>query len=220
MREAAGYGHTKISRENFPTESDLLTGVDSFSAPHSHPSSPSPQKIPGKNLDPCVILKAMRHARKSPESLLREAIRLAIHEETIKAGDLRAALDAAKKKQNIEKAKAAAKEAGKKGVMAALGLIPGAGTLVGAIEAGMELKDLYDAAKDIDPETKKKNPLWDLLTIDPDTSAIVDDAVEAEFVSSLGDRVKYLDDDDDLPDADTQLASYLKGKFDGSHVKK
>lgn len=160
--------------------------------------------------------------RKSPsaEQLLREAIRLAIHEETIKVGDIRAALAAAKKKQSVEKAKAAAKEAGKKGVMAALGLIPGAGTLVGAIEAGMELKDLYDAAKDLDPEAKKKNPLWDLLTIDPDTSAIVDDAVEAEFIAALGDRVKSLDDEDELPDADAQLASYLKGKFSGAHVKK
>ena len=44
-----------------------------------------------------------------------------------------------------------------------------------------------------------------MITIDPDTSAIVDDALEAEFIKLLGDRIKYLDDDDELPDADTQL---------------
>lgn len=165
-----------------------------------------------------TILESSRSSNQ--DRLLREAIRLVLREEGLKVGDIRTALDAAKKKQSIEKAAAAAKEAGKKGVMAALGLIPGAGTLVGAIEAGMELKDLYDAAKDLDPETKKKNPLWDLLTIDPDTSAIVDDAVEAEFVKALGDKVKVLDDEDELPDADTQLAGYLKGRYGGAHVTK
>ena len=106
------------------------------------------------------------------------------------------------------------------GLKALLSLVPGAAGVADAVEKGAELKDFFDAAMSVSPEEKKKNPVWDLITIDPDTSAIVDDALEAEFIKLLGDRIKYLDDDDELPDADTQLKNFLKNKFNKSHVTK
>jgi hypothetical protein len=48
----------------------------------------------------------------------------------------------------------------------------------------------------------------------------VDDKVEADFVKALADKVSALDDEDELPDADTQLSGYLKGEFDGAHVSR
>lgn len=159
--------------------------------------------------------------RTKETQLLREAIREMLREEqTIRVGDVRQALAAAKGKKIKDAAAAVAKEAGKKGVEWALKQIPVAGGVLDAIEKGMELKDLYDAAMSVKPEEKKKNPLWDFLSIDPDTSAIVDDKVETDFVKALADKVNVLDDDDELPDADRQLAGYLKGEFGGAHVSK
>jgi len=154
------------------------------------------------------------------EQLLREAVRSILHEEAITVGKVRAALAAAKKAKSIERAKELAKAGGKVAVSAILDQIPVLGNVKKGFERGMELKDLYDAYKSVDPEAKKKNPLIDLLTIDPDTSAIVDDAVEAEFFKALTGRVEYLDDEDELPDADQQLASWLKGEYKGAHVSK
>lgn len=154
------------------------------------------------------------------EKLLRETIRCILAESTLKVGDVKAALTAAKKSQNIEKAKAAAKEAGKKGIMMALNMIPGAGAIASAIEGGLELKDLYDAAKDMDPKDKKKNPLWDILTIDPETSAVVDDGVEGKFIKDLSQNVMSRGDNEDLPDADSMLKIWLKNKYSGTHIAK
>jgi hypothetical protein len=44
--------------------------------------------------------------------------------------------------------------------------------------------------------------------------------LEAEFIKLLSDRIKYLDDDDELPDADSQLNNFLKNKFNKAHVTK
>lgn len=155
------------------------------------------------------------------ERLLRETVRAILHEEqTMRVGDVRDALKAAKGKKIKDAAAEMGKVVAKKGAMAVLGFIPAAATVRAAIEGGMELKDLYDAAASISPEEKKKNILWDFLSIDPDTSAIVDDAVEANFVKALKKRVELLDDDDELPDIDRQLAGYLRGEFDGAHVAK
>lgn len=164
------------------------------------------------------------------EKVLRRYIRESIHhrrllnEDVLTVGDLRAAIQYAKGKKLKDAAVEVAKEAGKKGLQlgmkALLSLVPGASFVADAAETGMELKDLYDAGKNVSPEQKKKNPVWDKITVDPDTSAIVDDAVEAEFVSLLNDRIKYLDDDMELPDADVQLANFLKAKFNKAYVTK
>lgn len=162
------------------------------------------------------------------EKLLREYIRESINNKKaineLRVGDLRDAMKYARGKKIKDAFAEVSKEAGKKGVAvglkALLSLVPGAAGVADIVEKGAELKDFYDAAMSVSPEEKKKNPVWDKITIDPDTSAIVDDALEAEFINLLGDRIKYLDDDDELPDADKQLNNFLKNKFNKSHVTK
>ena len=161
----------------------------------------------------------MKTQKNNQYRLLQETIRLMILEDDIKVGDIRAALAAAKKTQNIKKGIEMAKAVGKIGVGAALKALPIAGNIVSTLESGMEVVDLYKSWKDLEPKVKKANGLWDKLTIDPATSAIVDDGVENEFINALSDRVARLADDDELPDADTQLAGYLKGKYSGTHIK-
>lgn len=162
------------------------------------------------------------------KKLLREYIRQSLRKESglleasIRVGDLRSAMEYARGKKLKDAMAAASKEAGKKGIefglKALASLIPGAAAVAGAIETGIEIKDLYDAAKSVNPKEREKNPLWDLITIDPDTSAIIDDGVENEFIDILKDRIKYLDDNDVLPDADTQLNNFLKAKFNKKHI--
>ena len=149
-----------------------------------------------------------------------KTLRQALHEGTIRVKDLKDAFALLKKHKNKEKAMAAAVSAGKTGLKALIGLLPFGGAVTATIEAGEPLKDMYDAAKDVDPKAKKSNMLWDLMTIDPDTSAIVDDAIEAEFIKALQARVSQLSDNDVIPDADELLRQYLTNKYRGAHVTK
>ena len=161
------------------------------------------------------------------EAQLRKIIRRELDrldEAQLTVGDVKAALKYAKGKKMKAAAAEAAKEAGKKagmlGVKSVLSLFPGAAAVAEYIETGMELKDIYSAAKSAKPNEKESNPLWDMLTIDPDISSIVDDEVESRFVSDLADRVSNLPDETALPDADEQLANWLKRKFSGAHITK
>ena len=138
----------------------------------------------------------------------------------LKVGDVKKALGYMNKKKNKEAAIAAAKAAGAAGVEALIDAIPGFASAKTVAAGAKTMYDIYKAAQEVSPEDKKKNPLWDMLTIDPDTSAIVDDAVEQKFIQALGDKIKGMSDDDDLVDADEMLAAYLKGKYSGSHVAK
>lgn len=146
-----------------------------------------------------------------------ETLKRMLREDTIRVGDIKDALKLLKKHQSKEKAAAAA---GKTGLKALIGLLPFGGAITAALDAAEPLKGMYDAAKDVDPKAKKSNKLWDFLTIDPDTSAIVDDAVESQFIEDLKAKVATLRDDDALPDADELLKRYLSGKFRGAHVAK
>lgn len=151
--------------------------------------------------------------------LLRETIRQILAEQQqFTVGDLRAALKAAKSKDMKAAAIEMSKEAGKKGALALLKFIPGVAQAKDAIELGEFGYDLYKAASGISPKDKKKNSLWDILTIDPDTSAIVDDSVEAKFIKAMGDQAVGLNDSDPLPDIDDQLTDYLKGQYSGTHI--
>jgi hypothetical protein len=153
------------------------------------------------------------------ESALRRIIR-----EELTVGALRAALDAARGQKSVEDAKAkavaAAKKFGEKGAEAAIGMLPGGGTLWSFISGAKDIAEIITAAADSDPQVKKKNPLWDKLTIDPEKAAIIDDEVEARFIGDLGAAVGSLPDDAVLPDADTQLSNWLKKKYSGAHVAK
>lgn len=164
---------------------------------------------------------------RTTEAALRRVIReelTRIHEAELTVGDVKAALKYAKGKRAKDAAAEFAKEAGKKaaavGVKSFLSIVPGLAGLADAVEAGLELKDLYDAASSATPEQKKANPLWDRLTVDPDTSRIIDDEVEDRFATELGNRISDLPDDAVLPDADTQLRDWLKDRYSGAHVTK
>ena len=162
------------------------------------------------------------------ESQLRTIIRRALVEaesgDGITVGDVRGALEYAKGKKIEDAIKSVASKATKKGakvgVKSVLSLIPGAAGFVDAVEAGLEIKDLYDAALSVTPKQKKSNPLWDMLTVDPNTSQIVDDAVEQEFVDSLGEKIAGMPDDAKIPNADDQLKSYLRDKYAGAYITK
>lgn len=151
--------------------------------------------------------------------LIREEL-MRLDEAPTTVGDVKKALEFAKGKKREELAKAVGRQAAKSVGMAVVKQIPILGNVANALEAGLELKDLYSTLKSVDPTVKQKNPLWDKMTIDPETAAIVDDEVEERFIDSLGQRVQGLPDDTELPDADEQLASWLKGKYSGAHVTK
>ena len=144
--------------------------------------------------------------------------------QNMKVKDVKSALSLLKKYKTIEAAKSAAKNAGKASVSTVLGFI-GLGGWDRWAEIGMNVFDagyeLYDIGSPVfKNKDKKDNPLIDLLTIDPDTSAIVDDTVESNFLKFLGKTIQGKNDDDELPDADTLLSNWLKTKFDGSNVNK
>jgi len=145
---------------------------------------------------------------------------MSLREDTIKVGDIRKALKLARDLKGKEAKAEFSKKAATLGVKTVLGMIPALGAVSNILDKGLDVKDLYDAAKSASPKEKKANQLWDFITIDPESSAILDDKVESDFIDALSQKVSVLDDEDELPDADTQLASYLKGKYSGAHVTK
>jgi hypothetical protein len=156
---------------------------------------------------------------KITESRLRQIIR-----EEITVGDVRKALDYAQGKSYedaLERTtKVVSKKLKKTGIKTVLSLIPGAAGAWEWVSLGMDMKDLYDAATNVTPKEKKKNALWDKITIDPEVSDIVDDDVEAKFIQHLGDTISGLPDDDVLPDADTQLSNWVHRNYKGTQIKK
>lgn len=153
-------------------------------------------------------------------NLLREYIRAVVNANEInelKVGELKRALGGAEEKKSSRKrekiTKAAGKTAAKLGGKAILSLIPGASAIADAIEVGMDIKDVYDTTKDSDPKTKRKDPVMDVLTVDPDVSTVVDDDIENEFLRNLAAGVEGLPDDAEIPDADEEFTKYLKDKY-------
>ena len=165
------------------------------------------------NAKPLKLVEPINETRDLLWELLFEAAPLTV-------GDVKTALKYAKGKK-LDAAKSAfAKRAAQVGAKTFLSFVPGLGGLSDAIEAGADIKDIYDAASSLKAKDKKKNPVWDKLSIDPGSSSIVDDGVETQFLKDLSDKIEIMRDDEELPDVDTQLANYLKDKFDGSHIAK
>jgi hypothetical protein len=159
------------------------------------------------------------------ERLLRGTIRAILSERqaAVKVGDLKKAMAIVKKAKSKEKAQEIGKEALKKGTEkgagALIGLLPGGGTAWEAITGAKDVAELiWDAAKDSSPEEKKKNGLWNYITIDPETAAIVDDEVEDKFIKDYALEMQGRDDEQYIPGADDALEVYLTNKFDGRHV--
>jgi hypothetical protein len=145
-------------------------------------------------------------------------------------GDVKYALDYARKKKLGKATGDVGKILAKQGGKALLGfLTAGISDRVSdifstAIEAGEVTADaigaFYPALAKSSPKEKESNPIWDLLTIDPDTAAIVDDTVENKFLIDLKNKIANLPDDAPLPDADEQLANWTKRNYSDTVIKK
>jgi hypothetical protein len=160
----------------------------------------------------------MSPARRSPEE---ERLRQLIREEArMTVGELRRALRAAKGKKVAAIGGEAAKKIGLYGLKAALGALPGGGTLSAALEAGLDVADVIGKAGGMSTRERTSSPLWDLLSIDPDVSDVVDDDLENRFIKKFADGVSGLPDDAPLPDADATFSQWLSGEYGGVKVSK
>ena len=150
--------------------------------------------------------------------LIRESILL--EEEEILVGDIKKAKQALVKYKTKEAGLEALKSVGKATAGTLAGLM-GLGGYSSFIDAGINIADTIQAAKGkVKPEDKKKNPMWDLLTLDEPTAAILDNSVEDKFIQDFSKGVEALPDDAKVPNADTQLNNWLKAKYNGRRVEK
>lgn len=158
-------------------------------------------------------------------TMLRETIRQILREEAaLKVGDIRRALDAAKgdsdKSDIASISKSAARKLGRRAAGLAINTMPGGSVAWAAFNVARDMRDLYKKAKHIPDSEKKKNPLWDYLTLDPETADILDDDVEQDFVDWLAAKVEDMPDDAYLPNAEDQLADYLMRYYNGHYITK
>lgn len=77
------------------------------------------------------------------------------------------------------------------------------------------IKTLYGA-----PDSFKSNTGLDMLNVDDDVSAIVDDKIESNFLNDLIDRLDTEDDDTPIPDTTEELQNFIANEFNSTTVKK
>ncbi len=158
----------------------------------------------------------MRITESSLRKIVKEEISLQLLREAtesgkITVGELKAAIKYAEGKNKAQARLEAAKAGATEGTLAALQMIPVIGTGFSAFGV---LKSIYTTfSREKKPKAKTQNPLWDILTIDEMTSALLDDAVEKEFIKDLDELISRLDDDDEIPDADKQLQAWLRHNY-------
>lgn len=124
-----------------------------------------------------------------------------------KVGDLRKII---KTLQSEKRAKLGIEGLKDLGIGALADIIPGAGTGLSLVQT---LKSMYSA-----PDDKKTNTMLDKLNVDDEVAAIVDDTVEDNFLNVALDSLEGLSDEDDIPDINEKLASWLKSKYDARTV--
>lgn len=154
------------------------------------------------------------------EAILSERDEMDAAASTMTAGELRRALRNARGKNVMTIGGEVAKKAGLYGLKAALGTLPGGGTISAALEAGLDIADIIGKARNLKPREKKSSPLWDVLSIDPDVSDVVHDAVEDRFIDSYAASIESLPDDAPLPDADRAFTKWLEREYNGVQVAK
>ena len=133
-------------------------------------------------------------------------------------GDVKKALTQYAKMDDGSKAKKIALKGGTSVAKALIGAFPFGGTLTAALDAGADIKDIWSMAQKSKP--KQQNWLWNLLTIDDDTAAIVDDEVEKTFIDKMRTDADSLNDADPFPDIDELFGNYLRNRFNNAHVTK
>ncbi len=124
-----------------------------------------------------------------------------------KVGDLRKII---KTLQSEKRAKLGIEGLKDLGIGALADIVPGAGT---ALSLAQTLKSMYSA-----PDDKKTDTMLDKLNVDDEVAAIVDDTVEDNFLNVALDSLEGLSDEDDIPDINEKLASWLKSKYDARTV--
>tara|TARA_Y100001938_G_scaffold134485_1_gene195038 strand:- start:1221 stop:1676 length:456 start_codon:yes stop_codon:yes gene_type:complete len=127
-------------------------------------------------------------------------------------GDLRKAIQ-------IYRAKEAGKEAGKKAMEMAVAQIPGISNVYslwqGAKDGRAMLRKLYGA-----DDGFKTNTGLDMLNVNDEISAIVDDNVENAFLNDMLDALEGAEPTDPIPVVDDELQRFLSKTFKGHQVKK
>jgi len=133
-------------------------------------------------------------------------------------GDVKKALAQYAKIDDEGKAKKVALKGGSNVTKALIGAFPFGGTFAAALEAGADIKDIWGIARKSKP--KEQNWLWNALTIDDDTAAIVDDEVEKTFIDKMRADADSMNDADPFPDIDVLFNNYLRNRFNNAHIKK
>ena len=147
------------------------------------------------------------------ENIIREWNRF-VNEETKIAtvGDLRKVI-------KIYRAKEAVTEAGKKALEMAAEQIPIINNIYslwkGAKDGSDILRKMYGA-----DDGFKSNTGLDLLNVNDDVSAIVDDNVETDFLKDLIASLENADPSEPIPSVDDELQLFLGKKFNQHGVKK
>ena len=120
-------------------------------------------------------------------------------------GDLRRAVKGAIKSKRTNQGADAIKDVA---TSALLDLLPGAGTA----------KSLFDVIRSTYalPDDKKTNTALDLLNVDDQVSAIVDDTIENAFLKALGNELKDEPDEKELGEINvtTLLQKYISKEFE------
>jgi hypothetical protein len=150
----------------------------------------------------------------SKMQLIMESWEQFVNEETKIAtvGDLRKVIQ-------IYRAKEAGTEAGKKALEVAAEQIPVINNIYslwkGAKDGADILRKMYGA-----DDGFKSNTGLDLLNVNDDVSAIVDDNVEASFLNDLMASLENANPTDPIPSVDDELQLFLGKKFRQHGVKK
>ena len=120
-------------------------------------------------------------------------------------GDLRRAVQGAVTAKRQGQGKDAVKDLA---VGALIDMLPGAGT-------AKSLFDIVKATYQL-PDDKKSNTALDVLNVDDQVSAIVDDTVENAFLKALGNELKDIPDEKSLEEVNvtTLLQKYIAKEFE------
>lgn len=166
----------------------------------------------------------MLNEKRSDIYLLRSIIKEILNENkpgsAIKVGDLKKAIKIANDEKQMRKLKKHGLKAAETGLKYVLAHTPGGTPFWAALIAARSLSDLYNSTMNWEHDLKEQDPLWDMLSIDPEKATILDDRIERTFIEKMGKKVDTLDDDSYLPNIDDQLELYLRDRFDGSYIKK
>jgi len=196
--EGIDWNETSLSKAYKKKNSPIIDELLMKGLVHPDSDLPGGLSLPNQNMTEAKIRSFVKKVLKEDDGRIKSV------------GELKKALQAARGQKVKNVADAYAKKAGFLGLKAALGLIPGGGTLATAIEAGAEIKDVIDTVRSIDPKAKKNSPLWDILSIDPNIADVVDAKVEDDFIKDYAQGVERLPDDSPIPDADVAFSTWLK----------